>query len=687
MDSGTHHINYIFDLPQDILDLIFCHLPPKSFLALCAVYKEVYDRYRLDPLYWRVRTSSTFRLPISPLLHADGARWAWLYKKLRTQTRPFSWGRATEGGLGPSVGRRNPQNQFKPSGVFPRVESSWPTEVYVREDTGIIVDLQCGGWYTAILTNDGKLFAVGIIDASFNQQTGKPVEHFTRLQLFAQHSISGIRQFSAGRCHVLGLDDNGYIWSWDRTNRPGCLLSFQNSLEHARQSSRVVAGWAESSAYIPGNGIMYWPAISTRLDPDQAALNHDLTINELFIPATGYHRGRSAAAPNSSNDTEEQLSEGVVGEVLIHVMLEGYIVFITHLSKMFAYHIGSETGDESTALQPLEVPGYSREGRIFRDLQGSFRSFAVFTANKEVLAGDTEYLDRVFAEASHHARRGQRANPPYSENLLASRPADIPALQNTGVIAVGFGDYHSHALHANGTITAYGTEPSCCGALGLGSTSAGARFRGVKTSRNPINRDGWLLPVAKRRGRQVWFEHEKCEWLSWMESWIRTPTAFPHFPEVFAVLNEQEDKQAAFSEWVEQEGRQWCEGPMTLRTPEVDSMAEVATMRRLTDATEKANDSLPAYFAISIAAAGHHSGALVLVDDDKAEKTRQKWIGGDETGKIKNEYVWENNPFPRIKLPDGYEFPGEGQLAPWCEGMPTAEQLGLEGADIQDVSV
>ena len=680
MDAGRQTINAILDLPQDILDLVFCYLPPKSFLSLCSVSREIYERYRLDPLYWRVRTASSFRLPISPLLHADGARWAWLYKKLRTQTRPFTWGRGVNGGLGSSVGRRNPQNHFKPSGVFPRVESSWPTEVHVPDDIGIVVDLQCGGWSTTILSNDGKLFNVGIIDATLGEHQGVPTEHFTRLSLFAQHSISGIRQFSAGRCHVLGLDDNGCVWSWVRNDRSGALLSFQDSLASSRQVTRVVAGWGESSAYILGRGIIYWPTIN--FSDMQDVSSYDIHVNEVCLPSTGYHRSYMTDERAPLRDAKNEAPrEEDVGEVLAHIMLEGYIVFITDLSKLFAYPLGLRISNGSPHHLVLEIPGYADHGEL-KDLQGSFRSFAVFTSNNEVLAGNTGYLDRVFAEASYHTSRDHHTDPPYSEDVLASRPPDVPALQHTGVIAVAFGDYHSHALHANGTITAYGTEPSCCGALGLGSTSAGARFRGVKTSRNPINRDGYLLPVAERRGRQVWFEHEKREWLSWMESWIRTPTAFPHFPEVFAVLNEQEDKQAAFSEWVEQEGRHWAEGAMALTRNRSGSTEKIAKTTEIRASEEMADAYLPAYFVISIAAAGHHTGALVLVDDEKAEHIRQKWISGDDTGKIKGEYVWENEPFPRIKLPDDYEFPGEGQLAQWCEGMPTAEQLGLVDAAV-----
>jgi SCF-associated factor 1 len=745
MTHGGQPGTTLLDLPQDILDLIFPSLPPKSFLALCSVNKDTYERYHHDPLYWRIRTSETFRLPVSPLLYgerdqrADGSppvpalarNWSWLYKTLRTQTRPFSWGKGVEGGLGPSPGLRTVRNRFRPrGGTYQRTTSSWPTEIHVREDVGIIVDIQCGGWSTTVLTSDGKLFTVGILDAANAQRTGEPVVQLTQLQKFGQFQVTGVRQFSAGRCHVLGLDDDGYVWSWDNAQQAGSLLSFQNSLGFARQIKRVVAGWAESSAYIPGKGIIFWPAISTRRDQD--VQGYDRAISENLVPATGYRRSDGFTMQRSKtqedlSEVEGQLREEDVGEVLAHIVLEGYIVFITHHNKLFACAIGGNPPDRPSTIAQLppaqtlhnrvfEVPGYASESRIFKDIQGSFRNFAVFTASGEVLAGHTDYLSGVLAERHEAVRRGldrlSGTSMQYSQHLLNSRPINVPVLQHAGVIALAFGDYHSHALHADGTITAYGVEPGCCGALGLGSTAAGARFRGVKTSRTPMNRDGKLLPIANHRGRQVWFEHEKRDWLQWLENWIRTPTALPHYPEVFNILNDVEEKQAAFSEWIEQEGRHWPDGPYQAtvnQNPNSKMPAESPTrftgrptgLDTTADLASPLHDELPAYFAISVAAAGWHTGALVLVDDEKAEKTRQKWIADADdmvvahkdtvvparmpgsfptpisSGEIREEYVWEKSPFPRIKLPDGYEFPGEGELRPWRDGMLTVEQLGL----------
>ena len=547
----------------------------------------------------------------------------------------------------------------------------------MREDEiGTIVDLQCGGWSTSILTNEGKLFAVGIIDAAENMFVGEPVEHFTELKKFGQYQVTGIRQFSSGRRHILGLDDRGYVFSWDRTDQPGRLVSFKKSPEHNQKATRVVAGWSESSVYIPGRGIVYWPFISTRRDGSDVTV-YDRFVDDVAIPATGYERPSGRDLKNTHEtafDENGSLTPESVGQVLVHILLEGYVVFITHHSKLFASPVGGFERDSSNTQNThrvFEVPGYSLPGRELKDLQGSFRSFGVFTATGEVLSGNTTYLAHIQANALEELEQRQcrSSRPPASvQDLTTLRPAEIPALQHTGVIALAFGDYHFHALHTNGTITAYGIESGCCGALGLGDTNAGSRFRGLKTSRTPIYRDGRLLPVSFQRGRRVWFEAEKRDWLHWMEGLVKTPTAFPHYPEVFRLLNDDEEKQAQFSEWVEMEARHWAEGPLTVS----EQVAEVGQEK----------DELQPYFAISIAAAGMHSAALVLVDDEKAEEVRQKWVspkrrGANEKENIKSEYIWEHVPFPRFKLPDGQVLPGEGRLLPWREGMPSLAELGL----------
>ena len=87
----------LLDLPEDVVLLVLSNLGPRSYLSFCETSKVASQQYTYQPSYWRVQAAQKFRLPISPLLHADGARWYWLYKKLKTQTRLYTWGQGVKG--------------------------------------------------------------------------------------------------------------------------------------------------------------------------------------------------------------------------------------------------------------------------------------------------------------------------------------------------------------------------------------------------------------------------------------------------------------------------------------------------------------------------------------------------------------------------------------------------------------
>lgn len=144
----------LLDLPEDVLSLILLNLKADDYLAFTRTSRDAYATYRQAPLYWRNAAATTFRLPISPLLSADGARWYWLYKKLKTQTRLYTWGQGLKGNLGMGRGLRPSPRAFRghhlPHGpprhmTFQRTSSSWPTEAHVPDEVGVIADLQCGG--------------------------------------------------------------------------------------------------------------------------------------------------------------------------------------------------------------------------------------------------------------------------------------------------------------------------------------------------------------------------------------------------------------------------------------------------------------------------------------------------------------------------------------------------------------
>ncbi|KAL8793962.1 MAG: hypothetical protein Q9195_003475 [Heterodermia aff. obscurata] len=261
-----------------------------------------------------------------------------------------------------------------------------------------------------------------------------------------------------------------------------------------------------------------------------------------------------------------------------HIVLEGYIVFTTDNDKLFAFGTASTT-EESSQSWPVELTTFfSSQGTSsvhIQDLQGSFRTFAVFKSSGEVLTGSTTCID-TFITASKSQHR----------TSTLPQPARIASLQCQSVVTLAFGDYHIHALHANGTISSFGVDPERVGAFGLGHALA-AGLRGAQNSRT--TRDQML--DGKHR-RTIWFEPLMLQWLSYCYATIQPRLMIDLFP----------DWVFKSGEWFEQQGSRWEEG------------------------IHDGDNDLPAYFALKVSAAGWHSAALVLVDEEKAEKARCKHI-------------------------------------------------------------
>ena len=401
-----------------------------------------------------------------------------------------------------------------------------------------------------------------------------------------------------------------------------------------------------------------------------------------IVPGTSYQR-HSRGCP--SLDTR-------IGEVINHIVLDHYIVFITRKNKVFVYPVDFD----SLIAEPVELRTFSEDSPDFHieDIQGQMCNFGVFSSNGLVLLGNSDLL-KAFVEASQATTQ-----PPLHERY---QPRIIPALQKSSVISLAFGDYHFHALHSDGTITSYGTEPRGCGALGLAFSDL-ASLRGAL----PSNGDRRVsLPPWNRDGRRtVWFEQEKIVWLSHLRIYKgRENEAEQRLRLVSPAV---EEACQVWGEWLEREGRAWHLGPRETTT--------------FSDKTPDANADADngAYFALKITAAGWHSGALVLVDEKKAERVRHKWLvqptppidkpythneeqnpliqavsgagmwlyetgrrflGLTERDSLQTEIkenlgskhptdVWANDVLPRLRLPSGGVMPGTAPLAEWRGGEP-----------------
>lgn len=597
----------LLDLPVDILHLIFPYLDAHSFLSLTSTCKALHKPLFLqDAAFWSSLVRTTFRVPNQPVVQQDGARWQRLYKRMFTQSRIYTWGQNSKACLGHSHESHRPVRSVGPPGLR-RINAlrarhiSWPEEMHRTQGLGVVSDLQCGGWSTTMLTAKGALYIVGVIDGMQMNQPRPPYMQKIMTEPVPLSYPSGfpppyerydpstaVKQFSAGRAHVLALSDSGRIWSWQDIQYPAWHVRFPNHeiAEDGRSSGRgvvkkVVAGWNKSAALIEGSGIVVWDVLQRR----DRNINEDtaLVFESVRVPRTN----EGEPAEMSNRQEGERMMSDQIGEVRNFIVLEHFVVFNTSSGRVFASEI-LWTRDSQDIGQPFELrlsDSADEDDNFATDVQGSFRSFAVFTRSGNVLTSDEQRLTNnsqvQVTERSHPFTR-------------------IPALQNKDVIQLAFGDYHFHALHSPGYITSYGTEPQCCGALGLGGHGDGeGRLRGIRYQ--GVGGDGRLIPHAYTEGRRVWFEREKRDWITFLTSGGVDPAEAVERVRM-AVGSPDMRCQGEVSEWVEQEGRDW-ESKFGVRG--VD------------------DDEGDAYFALSVTAAGWHSGALVLVNDKLATKLKR----------------------------------------------------------------
>ncbi|KAJ0123270.1 regulator of chromosome condensation rcc1 [Diaporthe amygdali] len=632
-------ISSLTDLPLDILVLIFPYLDPKSFLALCSTCKALQQpSICLDPTYWRLATRSTFRVPNQPVVANDGTRWQKMYRRLLTQSRVFTWGSNGSTRLGhsyaadthslgmPPIVRRGLSDRLRRQN---RGTCGFPTEMEDTRSLGVIADMQCGGWSTTLLTSEGSLYTAGVLNGqrfmhspdglqklSFPAGPG-PTSSSAETQ--QNESITAIRQFSAGRSHILALSDSGRIWSWQDAKQPALHVNFAGlginelspaCLDHPSSGyglvKQVNAGWSRSSAYVQGVGIVVWDPIEPQ-PPHADDETHTVLVSQYAeVPKTGYKRVKDT---HGESEFEKALG-AAVGSLLNYIILEHFVVFVTDIGKVFC----ARFGENNSVDDVLELQQLRNEKGSPLDVQGSFRRFAVFR-NNEVITTDQEYL-----EACWNARH----TDPEQADIRGLRK--IAALQHNDIIQIAFGDYHFLALHSNGKITSYGAEPNACGALGLGDeTSMAGHSRGVVYE--GFSRQGKLLPHAYTHGRQVWFDERKKDWLYHIVYGRLDPD---ESQERRALFKHDRNVQGEVSEWIEQEARAWDQG--------------------------EEEDGLGAYFALGVSAAGWHSGALVLVNDELVNKEPV--------------YPWEQKNFPRLRLADGTEMPGQRKFDEWREGRP-----------------
>ncbi len=580
----------LLDLPTELILQIVSYLDLRAFLSFTSTCRALHDsQYLDDHQYWSSLLRETFRVPNQPVLQNDGRRERKLFKRMQTQTRLYTWGDNSKCCLGHSV------RITTPGGIRGgQRKVSWPEKMEDVDSLGVISDLQCGGWSTTLLTAKGALHTVGVVNGLDIRQGVERKPHALSYPPGFPHpsdrydSSTAIKQFSCGRAHILGLTDSGWIWSWHDAQSPSLrpLFVTHDRVEHGQKHGeggvlKVVAGWNKSAALVKGVGIVLWDPLRRPHDDTQFE-DAVLLLEDAIVPKTSFAQSSTAGRyRHALSDSQED----EVGEVRNFIVLEQLVVFNTHLGKAFVAEILWNDSNRMIG-EPFQLPvsaDGTEETSFVTDVQGSFQSFGVFTSSGEVLTSKQErVLDLLHGQLDDKA-------------LFTS----IPALQRRNVVQLAFGDYHFHALHSDGRITSYGSEPQSCGALGLGGhgTPEG-RLRGVRYT--GLGSDGRLIPHAYAEGRQIWFEREKRAWIDFLTSGGVDPAEAQERIRM-ALGTPAIHCQGEVSEWVEQQGRDW---------------------EQKYGVSDANGDGLSAYFALSVSAAGWHSGALVLENPELVEKLK-----------------------------------------------------------------
>jgi SCF-associated factor 1 len=422
-----------------------------------------------------------------------------------------------------------------------------------------------------------------------------------------------IAHFSAGRSEVLGLSDSGALWLWSgNATLPGVQVKFRHTdvlmarsmftkaahTTSAGRITRAVSGWNSNSAFVVGKGIVFWkahPRLSNWQEPNNNSLA--VCVDDLLVPNSHYRRPRGKARDISP---EEQQLGNTVGEVINHILLEDYVVFLTDLGKVFAIRHSNRAAFNKGIFELVHFVPSEASGDKMTDLQGSFRSFAVFNLQGEVLIGDQTLLHRAWASAF------EPAGASFSADEL--RPARPPDLQNRGIVALAFGDWHKLALTKDGYVLSFGHEPEACGCLGLGTFSGEGLLRGVRYTGAGFRIEG----DCEQRWRRLWFSPEQREWLRYLRRGGVNPQE--GIQRIAHIPRDQADA-LALADWVEQHGSDWDRHPDYAEDTE-DNVVEQA--RR---------ENEPAYMAVGISAGGWGSAALVLRNKKKVESMYRTHAG------------------------------------------------------------
>lgn len=297
-----------------------------------------------------------------------------------------------------------------------------------------------------------------------------------------------------GRMHLLGLDTDHNIWTWDRLfGAPGVKLDldFNQHRKKPLEVRKLSAAWNCNAALVEGHGLTVWydigkAQILAKTRTEQKAWKEEeksYKVTTTVIPHTNQRKG--------SPDYVVDFHAG-----------DGYIVYLTEEGKLFrvstrnpeSIRTGGRTPltafDET--LQSVFKKTLETQPSIAQSIADDYKpKFVRVRGGYKYIAAISDSDNVLYAEALDNYGRGLN-NP--------EAPAE---LQNVGCISIAAGDYHFLALLKGGKLLSWGSESQRCGSLGLGNDQAkiavGGVLRGadfVVSRPTPVQTPGKVLAIA-----------------------------------------------------------------------------------------------------------------------------------------------------------------------------------------------
>ncbi|RCK64837.1 SCF-associated factor 1 [Candida viswanathii] len=251
-----------------------------------------------------------------------------------------------------------------------------------------------------------------------------------------------IVSISAGREHIIALDNYNHIFTWDAGSRSnvGLLLEFPG-IPPTAPVIKIVAGWNLSTALIQGYGLVVWYT--------RSGITRDQFIAKDFRAEAKYF-----IVPFSK------------GDIVDFSVGSDYVMFIRK-SDQKLYQLRFDVHELASRDGPIEPDELRRKinpmdnfnnwreqqdmASQFTKLKGCFNNFVVFTNHDQVLLGNLKHL-------LHQE----------DQNEEGATPIVIDELQGKNIKTIEMGDYHYLALTVDGSLLSWGSEPRGCGCLGLG---------------------------------------------------------------------------------------------------------------------------------------------------------------------------------------------------------------------------